>query len=125
MSGLKLTRAQEMLLGVLLPAMMLAGYELYARYKGHVSSEYLAYQQMRKERKEQAPGVTKEEAYEIRKQNKFGLNVISFSLLFIAILLFILSLVTSKGGGVVGGISAIILVSALIPYFKAKKISLG
>jgi hypothetical protein len=98
---------------------------LYARYKGHVSSEYLAYQQMRKERKEQASGITSEEAYEIRKQNKFGLNVISFSLLFIAILLFILSLVTTKGGVIVGSISVIILVSSLIPFFKAKKIVLG
>lgn len=78
----------------------------------------------RKTRKEEALAVTNEEAYEIKKQNKFGLNVISFSLLFIALLMFILSLVTSKGGVVVGSISAVILLSAFIPYFKAKKIVL-
>jgi SSS family solute:Na+ symporter len=123
-AGLKLSRAQEMLVGVLLPALMLAAYELYARNKGLISDEYKAYQQMRKTRKEEALAVTNEEAYEIKKQNKFGLNVISFSLLFIALLMFILSLVTTKGGVVVGSISVVILLSAFIPYFKAKKISL-
>jgi SSS family transporter len=124
-SGTKLNRADEMLLGVLLPAAMLILYEVYAWYTGKTSKEYTAFIKLRKERKEQALEATVEEAFEIRKQNKFGLNVISFSLFFIAVLLFILSLITAKGGGVVAGISAVILLSAFIPFFKAKKIALG
>jgi solute:Na+ symporter, SSS family len=123
-TGLKLTRAQEMLVGVLLPTLMLAGYELYSRSKGLVSNEYLSYQQLRKNRKERALAVTLEETYEIKKQNKFGLNVIAFSLIFIALFMFVLSFVTTKGAAVVMIISAIILLTALLPYFKAKKIVL-
>lgn len=125
MTGDKLNRANEMLLGVLLPSAMLIGYELYAMYKGKTSSEYIQFKNFRIKRKEQALEVTKEEAFEIRKQNKFGLKVISFALFFISILLFILSGITIKGGGVVAGISAIILLCAFIPYFKAKRIAIA
>jgi VIT1/CCC1 family predicted Fe2+/Mn2+ transporter len=110
-----------MLLGVLLPAAMLIGYELYAMYKGKTSVEYIQFKSNRIRRKEQALEVTEEEAFEIRKQNKFGLKVISFALFFISALLYILSGITAKGGGVVAGISTIILICAFIPYLKARR----
>jgi hypothetical protein len=124
-SGDKLSRANEMLLGVLLPSVMLIAYELYASYKGRTSIEYLQFKNNRIRRKEEALEVTEEEAFEIRKQNKFGLKVISFALFFISILLYILSGITVKGGGIVAGISTIILLCAFIPYFKAKRIAIA
>lgn len=122
-TGDKLSRANEMLLGVLLPSAMLIGYELYAMYKGKTSAEYVAFQDNRIRRKQQALETTDEEAFLIRKQNKFGLKVIAFALFFISVLLYILSGITAKGGGIVAGISTVILLSALIPFFKARKIS--
>jgi SSS family transporter len=123
-SGLKLSRANEMLLGVLLPFVMLIIYEAYARYKGKISDEYIDFLKRKKERKEEAVEVSEEEAFEIKKQNKFGMNVISFSLFFIALLLFILSTITIKGGGMVAGIATLILFSSAIPFYKAKKIAI-
>ncbi|HET9278450.1 MAG TPA: sodium transporter, partial [Flavitalea sp.] len=124
-TGDKLSRANEMLLGVLLPSALLLGYELYAMYKGKTSSEYIEFRKNRTKRREQALEVTDEEASLIRKQNKFGLKVISFALFFISILLFILGGITAKGGGVVAGISTVILFSAFIPYFKSKRIAIA
>lgn|GEM_PF-204405 len=122
--GYKLSRASEMLVGVGLPFLMLAVYELYARYKGLRNEDYILYQQRKAQRKENALQATEEETFEIKKQNKFGLQVIAFSLAFIAVLLFILSLLTASGGTVVAGIAAVILVCALIPFGAARKVKL-
>ncbi len=123
-AGLKLSRAEEMLLGVLLPSVMLIIYEVYARYKGQTSSEYISFINLKKQRKEEKMEASAAEAFEIRKQNKFGLNVISFALFFISLLLYVLSWITIKGGGIVIIISTVILLSSAIPFFKAKKIVL-
>lgn len=123
-AGLKLSRAEEMLLGVLLPSVMLIIYEVFARYKGQTSSEYISFINLKKQRKEEKMEASAAEAFEIRKQNKFGLNVISFALFFISLLLYVLSWITIKGGGIVIIISTVILLSSAIPFFKAKKIVL-
>lgn len=122
--GFKLTRASEMLVGVGLPFFMLALYELYARTKGVDNPDYALYLQRKAQRKEDALEASAEETYEIKKQNKFGLQVIAFSLAFIAVLLFILSLLTTSGAGIVAGIAAVILVCAFIPFRAARKVKL-
>lgn len=122
-TGIKLSRANEMLLGVLLPFIMLIMYETYAWYTGKTSNEYLAFKGLAKKRKDQAIEASAEEAFEIKKQNKFGLNVISFSLVFIALLLYVLSGITTKGGSMVAGIATVILLSSAISFFKARKIA--
>jgi Na+/proline symporter len=124
-SGLKLSRANEMLLGVLLPFFMLLIYEIYTRYRGIISDDYVRYQKLKKERREQAIEISEEEAYAIKKQNKFGLHVISFSLFFIALLLYILSGITIKGGGMVAGIATLILFCSAIPFYRARRIGLA
>jgi SSS family solute:Na+ symporter len=111
----KLSRANEMLLGVLLPFMLLLIYELYAAYKGKVSAEYLQLQELKKFRAANVPEVDEDEVAEIKRQNKFGLQVISFSLAFIAVLLYILCAFTAKGTTMVATIATIILLSAWIP----------
>jgi SSS family solute:Na+ symporter len=111
----KLSRANEMLLGVLLPFMLLLIYELYAAYKGKVSAEYLQLQELKAFRAANVPKVDLEEAAEIKRQNKFGLQVISFSLAFIALMLYILCAFTTKGTTMVVVIATIILLSAWIP----------
>jgi len=121
-AGFKLTRAVEMLVGVGLPFIMLVVYELLASFRIKESPEYEQFMLTRARRKRIAQQVNEKEAYEIRKQNKFGLQVISFSLAFIALLLFLLSLFTSNGTAMVTGIATLILLAAIIPYRSSRKI---
>ncbi len=117
----KLSRANEMLLGVALPFILLLAYELYAASKGWISEEYELFQQKKARRKEAVQQVDEAELIEIKRQNKFGLTVISFSLAFIALLLYVLCAFTSKGTIMVAGIASVILVSAIIPWRASKK----
>jgi solute:Na+ symporter, SSS family len=121
-AGFKLSRATEMLIGVGLPFVMLALYEWYAYYKDITSDQYIQYKQRRARRKEQALLQNKEESTEIKHQNRFGLRVIAFSLAFIAVLLFVLSVLTTTGGGIVAVIAGVILLCALIPWRASNKI---
>jgi hypothetical protein len=110
----KLSRANEMLLGVLLPTFLLLTHELHSILKGKISAEYVQLQQKKLMRKIEITEVDEKEAITIKQQNKFGLKVISFSLAFIAILLFILSAFTTKGVLWVAIIASIILISSFI-----------
>lgn len=118
-----LSRANEMLLGVLLPCLLLLAYEVYATYKGAISAEYISFQEVKKIRKEAVSNINEEEAFEIRKQNKFGLKVITFSLVFIALLLYILCGFTTKGTTTVAGIATVILLCSFFPWRAARKVT--
>ncbi len=78
-ADVRLNRADEMLLGVGLPFLMLLVFEIYARWKGGISEEYLHLLQVRAKRKVETKTTDPEEAAAIRQQNIFGLKVISFS----------------------------------------------
>lgn len=119
----KLSRANEMLLGVGLPFLLLVIYEIIAASKNKVSEEYLEMKARNAKRKaEAAREINQEEQIAIKKQNRFGLQMISFSLCFIALLLFILSMLTTKASGMVASISVIILICAFIPYRASRKV---
>src|SRR5262249_380714 len=107
-----------------LPCILLLCYELYASYKGSVSAEFLRLQQRRRERKEESVAVSFEEWQAIRKQNRFGLRVIAFALVFIASLLFLLSLLTTKVFWLVFRIDSVNLLCTSIPYINSRKIKL-
>jgi SSS family solute:Na+ symporter len=123
LTDFKLTRSEEMLLGVGLPALMLLAFELYAKAKKLSSQEYLDYQEMLKIRKTTAITSSAEEVYEIRKQNQFGLQVIAFSLFFTALLLCLLTFFTRQGTPLVISIAVVIVALAFIPLVAARKIS--
>lgn len=123
-AGIKLGRADEMLLGVGLPFVMLALYEWYARSKGSVSDEYIQLQRRRAQRKVEVQEVSAEEAIEIQKQNQFGLKVIAFSLAFIALLLYGLCFFSQKSAPLAAGIATTILLAALIPLRAARKVKI-
>lgn len=120
----KLNRAQEMLVGVGLPFIMLALYEIYAASRNIKSRDYEQYERSKALRKQNAQDASAEENLEIRKQNKFGLQVIAFALAFIAVLLYILSALATAGQVIVAGIATIILFCSLIPYRAARKVQL-
>lgn len=110
----KLSRANEMLLGVLLPTFLLLIHELYSILKGKISAEYVQLQQKKLMHKMEIKEFDEKEAIAIQQQNKFGLKVISFSLAFIALLLYILSVFTTKGALWVAIIASVILISSFI-----------
>lgn len=122
MIDFKLSRANEMLLGVVLPCILLLGYEMYATYKGWISEEYIQFQKMKAIRKEAVENVDEVEALEIKRQNKFGLTVIAFSLAFIALLLYLLCAFTTKGTSLVAGIASVILLCSIFPWIASRKV---
>lgn len=122
--GFKLSRSNEMLLGVGLPFLMLAIYEWFISKGKQASPEYNAFLSSKAKRKESALQMNEEEAYEIKKQNRFGLRVIAFALAFIALLMFVLSLLTTAGSAMVAGIAVLILLSAIIPFMASRKVKL-
>lgn len=117
-----LSRANEMLIGVGLPFVLLALYELYSK---RISEEYVQYQERKAQRRIDAVQVSNEEAILIRQQNKFGLNVIAFSLSFIAVLLYVLCFFSSGSAALVAGIATVILLSSLIPFRAARKVKIN
>lgn len=119
-NGYKLSRANEMLLGVLLPLVMLIVYEVLKRRR-ITSKDYNSYLLYKAAKKDAAIAIDENERLLIKKQNIFGLKMISFSLFFIAILLLILSFITSKGGGLVACIAVGIMLGAIIPWKASKK----
>lgn len=117
----KLNRAQEMLLGVGLPLLLLLVNEWYQRTRRVACSDYMRYMAERQAAKEQAQTVDPEEAYAIKKQNHFGLRVIAFSLLFTALMLFGLSFIATTGRTLTAGIALVILLASVIPLLAARR----
>lgn len=114
-SGIRLNRADEMLLGVGLPFLMLLAYEIYARMAGKTSEEYIQYQKTKAARKISAQAPDPEEAAAVQQQNIFGLKVIAFSLAFIALLLYILCFFAAGSATLVAIIATVVLLLAAIP----------
>ncbi|WP_114789051.1 sodium:solute symporter family protein [Niabella yanshanensis] len=120
-NGYKLSRANEMLLGVLLPLVMLVIYELWARKKIATSADYNEYLAYKAAKKAAAVQIDAEERLAIKKQNVFGLKMISFSLLFMSVLMLVLAFITSKATGLVVGIAIAIMLGAIIPWRASKR----
>ena len=120
-NGYSLSRANEMLLGVLLPFFMLLIHEIVMKFRNYISSDYDAYITYKTASIQQAAQIDEKEKQFIKKQNVFGLKMISFSLLFIAVLLLILAFITTKGSQMVIGIAIIIMIGAIIPWRASRK----
>ena len=120
----KLSRALETIIGIGLPLLLLLAYELYARSKNLVAVEYLRYTDTKAQRIADALEANPAEALEIKKQNRYGMQVIAGALVFVALILLILSFLTSSGGLVTRIISMVILLGAIIPWQAAQKIQI-
>jgi hypothetical protein len=121
MFGSKLTRAEEMLLGSGLPLVMLLVYEI-ALYGRKESADYVSYIQSKRARKLSASDDSKEEQIAIMKENVFGLRVISFALIFTALLLFGISFIATSGQTLTLIISIVIFLTAFIPLRAGRKV---
>jgi SSS family transporter len=122
----KLTRGAETMIGIGLPLLLLLGYELWARSRDLVAREELRYRMARQQKLDEAIEEGQgEEALETKRQNRFGMQVIAGALVFTAVILFVLSLLTTQGASVTAGIAVVILFSAIIPWRAAQRIRLS
>lgn len=121
-SGLKLSRSEEMLLGIGLPLIFLLINEWLASRKSATSSEYDVYQAVMAQRKFDYQESSEEEKTEVRRQNRFGLQVIAGALAFTAVLLFVLSALTTKGSMLTAAIAFAILLASIIPWRASRKV---
>ena len=69
----KLSRAEEMLIGVGVPLLLLIANEIRAYYANYLSPQYLEFQAYKSSRKLQKDNLSDEEISESLQQNKFGL----------------------------------------------------
>ena len=125
----KLSRTWETAIGMGLPLLLLLGYELWtarrsARSRNEVAEEYTNYLTARQQKRDNAQAESPEEATEILKQNRFGLRVITGSLVFTALMLFGLSTFAVTGAVNTAVIGGVILVAALIPWRAARAVKI-
>ncbi|MCU0355321.1 MAG: sodium transporter, partial [Cytophagales bacterium] len=117
----KLSRAQENILGVGLPLLLLLAYELWASSKNSIPEDYQTYLAYKDRHVLETLQEDESEKLAIEKQNLFGLRVIAFALVFTAVILFVLSGLTDVGKIPTALVAALILCSALVPWRAAAK----
>ncbi len=111
--GAALSRANEMLLGAVLPLAMLFAYEIYATLKNKTSEEYVKYSEEL---------VEVEESEATSDQNTYGMKVLAVTLGIVGILIITLGIISDNARGLVIGVGASVLLLASIihPSIKFK-----
>lgn len=105
----------------MLPLILLLIYDFIFARKQSTSEDYQLYLNYKSEKKVVAMQMDAKEMAIIRTQNKFGLRMIAFSLLFTGLLLLVLSLITPHSKGLVLVIAILIMIGAIIPWRVSKK----
>lgn len=124
-NGLTLSRATEMLVGVCVPFILLAIDEYIKMKRGKLAEEFVQYKEYKLKRTEQLKmeRANVSELIAIKKQNRFGLKIISFSLLLTAVILFGLSVLSGSGRMATAIVGAVILLSSAIPFIASKRVN--
>jgi len=100
--NLSLDRAEEMLLGSILPFLLLGLYEIWAIRTGYVSPNYDAYMKRRAELSKPT------EEGEESEQNTYGLKVLTIALLVVGLIIIVLGFMSSESTLLVVGIGALV-----------------
>lgn len=100
-----LSRANEMLLGAILPLILLLAYEIYSKLKSQESEDYKIYI----EHLENKLAEVEEEA----EQNTFGLKVLGTAMVVVGVLILILGFITNESNGIVLTMGGLVVVVAL------------
>ena len=111
--GADLSRANEMLLGAVLPLAMLLAYEIYAKLKNKTSQEYVTYS-------EELVEVVESESDS--EQNTYGMKVLAVTLGIVGVLIVTLGIISDTAQGLVIGVgtSVLVLASIIHPSIKFK-----
>lgn len=91
--NIRLDRAQEMLLGALLPFLLLGLYEVWAKQRNFISLEYQRYQQQLEAVKFQTEDRIRPKE---RSQNTYGLKVLSLALIAVGFIIMILGYMATE-----------------------------
>lgn len=93
-AGVSLSRAEEMLMGAIVPLVLLAGYEIWARVSKGVSPDYIRYQQNRV-----APlsAYHDKEEEDSAEQNRYGLMVLARTMSITAVIFVALAVIAESG----------------------------
>jgi SSS family transporter len=116
----KLSRGNEMMLGVGLPLLLLIVQEWLIPGRRAISEDQRLYEVSSASRAALSGEDTNHADEVMRDQNRFGLRVIGWSLVFTAFMLFALAAYTDRGGGITAIIAGVVLLSALIPFRAAR-----
>jgi len=119
--GFKLTRAEEMMLGMGLPILLIALNEWFLQKGNSESKDYTIYIANRRDAIAEQKPLSALEKAAIREQNQFGLRVIGGSLIFTALFIFGLGYITDEAKSLTMTISGIILLLAMIPLYVQHK----
>ena len=119
--GFKLTRAEEMMLGMGLPILLIALKEWFLQKGNSESKDYTIYIANRRDAIAEQKPLSALEKAAIREQNQFGLRVIGGSLIFTALFIFGLGYITDEAKSLTMTISGIILLLAMIPLYVQHK----
>ncbi|MFN6373783.1 MAG: sodium:solute symporter family protein [Chitinophagia bacterium] len=119
--GFKLTRAEEMMLGMGLPILLIALNEWFLQKGNSESNDYTIYIANRRDAIAEQKPLSALEKAAIRVQNQFGLRVIGGSLIFTALFIFGLGYITDEAKSLTMTISGIILLLAMIPLYVQHK----
>jgi hypothetical protein len=122
LTDISLSRAEEMLVGVGVPFVLLIANELYAKSRNYISPQYLEFQELKNTRIEEKANLSMEERSESLKQNKFGLKITAFALAFTAFLLVVLALITNQNIPLLASIAGLIFLLAFIPLIASNRI---
>jgi SSS family transporter len=120
LTNFKLNRAEEMMLGMGLPILLILINEFLIQREKVQSNDFTNYLADQKVRISQIIPQTKEEEISIKKQNEFGLRVIAGSLAFTSLMIFTLSFFTSQGRNLTMAIAFIIMLLAAIPFYHQR-----
>ena len=107
--GIKLSRANEMILGVALPIMILLIFEVIYKIKG---IKYIALEEIAKEKPAENTSV---------KANKHGIKVMSIGIIAVGILLTALGLMAGSSKLLIAGVGMIILLLGIVIFIKNEK----
>ena len=113
-----LSRAGEMILGVGVPAVLIAISEIILRIRKSDDSEYKRYL-ISAEKKAELENWT-EAAKESTVENKQGLRMIAIGILVTGLIIGVLGLMASNGGIYVIGMAVILLITGARIYLKSK-----
>ena len=122
MLGWTLTRAQEMLTGVLVPLLMLSIFEWMASKRGETCTDWQDYMAGKSRRERARIETSAEDQKEVRAQNRFGLQVTAWALAFTAVLLFLLALFAERGGHWLWILASLVALASLIPWKAARNL---
>jgi hypothetical protein len=111
-NGVSLSRASEMVTGVLVPVSILALFEIWLRIKNQPSSEFDNYQRYMLEKSGNISG-TNTTIVDSEGENRFGKRMISIGILSIGIIIGVLGAIAENGRYYTLGISAILLMISI------------